>query len=191
MADPGAFSTLLDVDRLAVAGALAVRPGTTDELVEATGRDRRAVLAAIGDLRSAGLVVVSGDRYELDRGALQEAARDAAEVEIPMDPVIGFGMTAEEQRVLGRYFSGRVLNEIPVQRARRLVVLQRIALEFDLGRRYTEAEVNEILGAFHPDWSTLRRGLVDEGLLDREPRGGGNLYWRSGGRVTDIPPGHA
>lgn len=41
---------LLDVDRLAVAGALAAAPLTTDELVDRTGRDRRDVLVAIGDL---------------------------------------------------------------------------------------------------------------------------------------------
>lgn len=179
---------LLDLDRLAVAGALAVTSRTTDELADATGRDRRLVLAVLGDLRGAGLVRQVGDRYEIDVEGLRAAARVAAEVEIPMDPIIGFGMTKDEQQILERYFSGRILNEIPAQRARRFVVLQRLALEFDLGRRYTEVEVNEVLGAFHPDWSTLRRGLVDEGLLDREPKGGGNLYWRSGGRVTDLPP---
>lgn len=188
MAHGGPLTLLLDLDRLAVAGALAARSATTDELVSATGRDRRTVLTAIGDLRGVGLVEQDGDRYTLDVGALRAAAKDAAEAEIPMDPVIGFGMTDDERHVLGRYFSGRVLNEIPVQRARRLVVLQRLALEFDPGRRYTEAEVNVVLGAFHPDWSALRRGLVDEGFLDRESRGGGNLYWRSGGRVTDLPP---
>ena len=189
MTPGGPLTLLFDIDRLAVAGALAVRALTTDELAVATARDRRTVLTALGDLRSAGLVREVAGRYELDRDALRAAARDAAEVAIPMDPVIGFGMTDAERDVLGRYFSGRVLNEIPVQRARRVVVLQRLALEFDVGRRYTEAEVNAILGAFHPDWSSLRRGLVDEGLLDREPRGGGNLYWRSGGRVTAPPPG--
>ena len=102
-------------------------------------------------------------------------------------PVIGFGMTDAERAVLERFFSGRVLNEIPSQRAKFVVVLQRLALEFDVGRRYDEREVNEILGAFHPDWSALRRGLVDEGLLDREPTPGGNQYWRSGGRVTALP----
>lgn len=188
MTSGGPLTILLDHDRLAVAGALAVRPMTTDELMAATARDRRIVLTALGDLRGAGLVRQAEDRYELDLEALRAVARDAAEAEIPMDPVIGFGMTEDERQILGRYFSGRVLNEIPVQRARRLVVLQRLALEFDVGRRYTEAEVNAILGAFHPDWSALRRGLVDEGLLDREPRGGGNLYWRIGGRVTDLPP---
>jgi len=187
MTTGGPWTILLDPDRLSVAGALAARSMTTDELVEVTGRDRRAVLVSVGDLRGIGLVRQSGDAYELDHHALRQLAQDAAEAEIPMDPVIGFGMTDDERQILGRYFSGRVLNEIPVQRARRLVVLQRLALEFDLGRRYTEAEVNAILGAFHPDWSSLRRGLVDEGLLDREPRGGGNLYWRSGGRVTDVP----
>lgn len=184
----GPLRMLLDLDRLAVAGALAARSMSTDELIDATGRDRRAVLGAIGDLRGVGLVGQFDERYHIDVEALRAAARDLAEAEIPMDPVIGFGMTDDERLVLGRYFSGRVLNEIPVQRARRLVVLQRLALEFDIGRRYSEPEVNAILGAFHPDWSTLRRGLIDEGFLDREPRGGGNLYWRSGGRVTEVPP---
>ena len=180
---------VLDLDRLAVAGALAARSNDTDGLIAATGRDRRTVLTAIGELRACGLVLADDDgTYSIDPDALRTAAREAADIEIPMDPAIGFGMNDDERTVLERFFSGRVLNEIPTQRAKQIVVLQRLALEFDVGRRYTEFEVNEILGAFHPDWSALRRGLVDEGMLDREPAGGGNLYWRSGGRVTALPP---
>lgn len=44
-------------------------------------------------------------------------------------------------------------------------------------RTYPEAEVNEILGAFHEDYAALRRYLVEEGFLMRET----NVYWRSGG----------
>lgn len=183
------LTLLLDRDRLAVAGALAVRSMTTDDLVAHTGLERRVVLIAVGDLRSVGLVTDTDGVYELDQKAMLLAARDAADIEIPMDPVIGFGMSDDERLVLARFFSGRVLNEIPTQRAKRLIVLQRLVLEFDPGRRYTEFEVNDVLGAFHPDWSTLRRGLIDEGLLDRDPTPGGNVYWRSGGRVTDQPPG--
>jgi hypothetical protein len=184
-----AGTVLLDPDRLAVAGALAVRAMTTDELVERCGRDRRTVLAAIGDLRAAGLVVAIDGGYAIDVDALRAAAHDAARADLPMDPIIGFGMTDDERAVLQRFFSGRVLNEIPTSRTKRALVLQRLALEFDPGRRYDESEVNAILGAFHPDWSTLRRGLVDEGLLDREATVGANLYWRSGGRMTESPPG--
>ena len=184
----GLLRLFLDADRLAVAGALAVRSMTTDELAAATGRDPKTVLGALGDLRSSGLVVHAAGQYRLDDQALRQAAQAAAEVEVPMDPVIGFGMTDEERQILGRYFSGRVLIELPAHRAKRLIVLQRLALEFDLGRRYTEVEVNQILGAFHPDWSSLRRGMVDEALLDREHLAGQTFYWRSGGRVTEMPP---
>ena len=142
------------------------------------------VLTAIGDLRSAGLAVMVDDRYSIDLDALRLAAKQAADVDVPMDPTIGFGMTDDERQILGRMFAGRTLVEIPANRAKRQVLLQRLALEFDVGRRYTEREVNEILFAFHPDWSSLRRYLVDEGFLDRAHLDGDNQYWRSGGRVV-------
>jgi hypothetical protein len=178
---------LLDHDRLAVAGALASRRMTTREVVDATGRNKRVVLTAIGDLRAAGLVSVDGEHYEIDVAALRDAARAAADLDVPMDPIIGYGMTDDEQAILRRFFAGRTVTEIPANRAKRQVLLQRLALEFDVGRRYTEREVNEILFAFHPDWSTLRRYLVDEGFLDREHLEEQNWYWRAGGRVTDLP----
>jgi hypothetical protein len=179
---------LLDADRLAVIGALAARPMTTDEAVAASGRERRVVLTAIGDLRSAGLVVADGEHYRIDDAALRAAAQTAAEQAIPMDPVIGFGMSDDERAVLARFFTGRTLTEIPSNRTKRQILLQRLALEFEVGRRYTEREVNEMLFVFHPDWSALRRYLVDEGLLDRGHVDGDNIYWRAGGRVTDLPP---
>jgi hypothetical protein len=180
---------LLDPDRLAVAGALASRRMTTKEVVDATGRNQRVVLTAIGDLRAAGLVTVDGDQYAIDPAALRDAARATAELDVPMDPIIGYGMTDDEQAILRRFFAGRTITEIPANRAKRQVLLQRLALEFDVGQRYTEREVNEILFAFHPDWSTLRRYLVDEGFLDREHADDQNWYWRAGGRVTDLPSG--
>jgi len=38
---------------------------------------------------------------------------------------------------------------------------------FEPARSYSEAEVNEILNAWHPDHATLRRQLVDARLLTR------------------------
>lgn len=177
------FSVLVDPDRLAVAGALAVTDASADELAARTGRDRRTVLAALGDLRQAQLVTATGDQYALDVAALRALAQQASESALPMDPTIGYGMTDDERAVLERFFSGRVLTEFPSSRAKQQIVLQRLALEFDVGRRYTEGEVNDVLHEFHTDWSTLRRHLVDEQLLDREHRDGQTWYWRSGGRV--------
>ena len=66
-----------------------------------------------------------------------------------------------------------------MKRAKRLIVLERIALEFEPDRRYDEKEVNVIVGRLYADFASIRRYLVDEGFLDRDH----GVYWRAGGRV--------
>src|SRR6266542_2317883 len=89
--------------------------------------------------------------------------------------------------VLGRFIRGDRLTSIPVARGKRLVVLDHLAGLFEPGRRYTEAEVNQTLGAWHSDYASLRRYLVDEGFLRRadetDPSTGRSVkrYWRAGG----------
>jgi hypothetical protein len=65
---------------------------------------------------------------------------------------------------------------IPAQLKKRLAILRWLVEDFQPGRRYTEAEVNEIISRRHPDFATLRRHLVDEELMQRK-RG---IYWRTG-----------
>ena len=104
---------------------------TAEDAAAWSGRDVRTVLACIGDLRTTGCVVTDDSgRYLIDVEALRAEAQAAAEADVPMDPVIGFGMTDDERVVLERYFSGRSLVEFPRQRSKQLIVLQRIALEF-------------------------------------------------------------
>jgi hypothetical protein len=83
-----------------------------------------------------------------------------------------------DERVLRSFLSedGR-LHTIPTKHAKLLVVLDRLAQAFEPGRTYPEAEVNEILGRFHPDFAALRRYLVENDFMTRED----NVYWRSGG----------
>ena len=176
------LKNFLDTDRLAVAGALVAGDRTSEELATLTRIEPRAVIEAVGALRSAGLVTSVDGLHHLVVEALRTIANDLVDPELPMDPIIGYGMTDDERDVLGRYFEGRTLTSVPASRAKRLIVLERLALEFDVGQKYPEREVNSILGGFHPDWSTLRRHLVDEGMLDRDQ----NVYWRSGGRVHGV-----
>jgi hypothetical protein len=83
-----------------------------------------------------------------------------------------------DQRVLANFLGpdGR-LRTIPTKHAKLLVVLDHLAQDFEPGRRYPEAEVNDILQGFHPDYAALRRYLVENDFMTRE----NNVYWRSGG----------
>ena len=88
---------------------------------------------------------------------------------------------AERKRanVLRAFFDGDRLTGIPASHSKRLVILDVLAQDFEPGIRYSEKQVNLILGKRFADTAALRRYLVDDGFLDRE--GGGGPYWRAGG----------
>jgi hypothetical protein len=68
---------------------------------------------------------------------------------------------------LAPYFRNERLETVPASRERRHAVLAYIAERFATGREYGEDEVNRILQSVHSDHATLRRYLVDAGLLHR------------------------
>jgi hypothetical protein len=170
---------LADPERLAVAGMLALGPRTAEELSAACSLPVAKSRRHLARLTSAGIVTVDDDRrtYRLDGDALRSVARAAAPTR---DPGLALGAVDDaEEAVLRQWFSGGRLKGIPAKRSKRLVILTRLALEFDVGVRYPERDVVEVLRRFHPDHASLRRYLVDEGLLSRDH----GVYWRTGGPV--------
>ncbi|HVM00386.1 MAG TPA: DUF2087 domain-containing protein [Egibacteraceae bacterium] len=172
------LKVVLEPRRLAVLGSVALQARTVGEIAGRTGQRPREVLETLAPLVQGGVVTRAGDRYAVSAEALRALARDLPQAAPPARE-IGYGMTAEEQAVLARFFSGARLTEIPAARGKRRVVLERIALEFEPGRRYAERDVNALLERYHGDYAALRRYLVDEGFLDRAR----DEYWRAGGRV--------
>jgi len=69
---------------------------------------------------------------------------------------------------LAAFFRNGRLETIPSRRERRQAVLVHLAGRFAPDREYAEDEVNRILQDLHTDHATLRRYLVDAGLLRRE-----------------------
>jgi Uncharacterized protein conserved in bacteria len=91
-------------------------------------------------------------------------------------------VTRTEESVLRTFFRNGRLTEIPAKRSKRRIVLERIALEFEPGRRYDEKEVNATVARYFTDHAALRRALVDEGFLDRDH----GEYWRASGAVDPV-----
>ena len=46
--------------------------------------------------------------------------------------------------------------------------MQKIAESFTIGKVYDETAVSDIIARFHPDYCTLRRDMISEGILTRE-----------------------
>jgi hypothetical protein len=75
---------------------------------------------------------------------------------------------AYREKVLRTFFKHGRLTQIPAQQKKRLVVLEHLLQEFEPGRDYAEQEVNHILLDFNEDVATLRREMIDHGLMTRE-----------------------
>jgi DNA-binding transcriptional ArsR family regulator len=176
----GALKTLTDVTRLQVVGALSSGDASVDELAERTGIARAAVDHHLGRLRKAGLVDAVGRwpraRYHLKTERLNELGRSLDEFERsqaePVPDLVapeGRDLEADEARVLDGFFAADRLTTIPAQQSKRLVVLRYLRDRcFAEDRDYPEKEVNQRLALFHPDPASLRRYMVDAGLMTRE-----------------------
>ena len=170
---------LADPERLAIAGMLARGVASSRELADALGLSLKRVRSHLNRLAATGVVRLQPDRrtYRLDAETLRWAAE---QVGPPREAGMALGAANEdEETVLRTFFRDGRLTEIPTKRSKRLIVLERIALEFEPGRRYDESEVNVVVGRFFNDYASLRRYLVDERFLDRDH----GEYWRAGGRV--------
>ena len=61
------------------------------------------------------------------------------------------------------------LTTIPAREKRRRIIYRYLRDQvFTEDRAYPEAEVNQRLALFHRDVATIRRGMVDAGLVTRE-----------------------
>jgi hypothetical protein len=83
----------------------------------------------------------------------------------------GYTITEEErQKYIHKYFpngpDGR-LSEFPKKEKRKLIILDHIIKRFELNRKYTEKEVKEILIRIYDDYVTMRRYLIDYGIMER------------------------
>lgn len=168
----GFVRALADEDRLKIAGLLAIGERSAADLAAALGLADRAVAHHLARLDEAGLLAAGegggARRYRLDGAALRALGRAALAGTRPA-LAVGEGVGEEwERRVLGNFLAGDQLKEIPAARQKRLVVLHWLVARFEPGVAYPEKQVNEIIKAHHPDFATLRRLLVDEGLMARE-----------------------
>jgi hypothetical protein len=74
---------------------------------------------------------------------------------------------AYERKVFQAFVHDGRLKAIPAKRKKREILLKHMVNAFERRRVYREAEVNAVLAEFHEDVASLRREMIDMGLLIR------------------------
>lgn len=175
------FKALSDSNRLKIAGLLANQPLSVEQLAEMLKLRPSTVSHHLAQLSKAGLVSARTESYynvySLETKVLEKMARDLLESETLPSVAADIDMEAYDRKVLRdfTYPDGR-LKAFPAQRKKMEAVLRYVLHAFEMGEKYSEKEVNQILSRFHEDTASLRRELVEYRWLARE--GGGGTYWR-------------
>jgi hypothetical protein len=175
------FKALADSNRLKIVGLLAEKSYSVEELAALLKLKPSTVSHHLSKLAEAELVSSQAESYysvyRLDRDALEEKSRtlfSQAELSTVASEV---DVDAYDAKVI-RDFTRRdgSLKTIPAQRRKLDAILRHVVKSFEVGKRYSEKRVNEVLSKYHEDTATLRRELVGSGMMERE--GGGGDYWR-------------
>jgi DNA-binding transcriptional ArsR family regulator len=171
------FKALSDESRLKIVGSLAGSERSVEELATMLELRAPTVSHHLSKLKQADLVSMRNEGtthiYGLNVDKLRYLSKQVLALEqIPVEKVVA--ADAWERKILNDFFEGERLKEIPASRKKRHVVLKWLAQRFEVGRKYTEKEVSNLIGKYHPDFATLRRELVGAGLMEREKA----IYWR-------------
>ena len=183
------YKALADASRLKIVGLLAHRPYSVEELAELLSLKASTVSHHLRRLTEARLVSSRGESYysvyQLEDRALEQQARRLLSRQDFSGTVEDVDVDSYDRKVLAD-FSRRdgSLKTIPARRKKLEAVLRHIVKAFSPGKRYTEKQVNQILLRFHTDTASLRRALIDFGMMKRE--GGGGEYWRTDGAAAQA-----
>jgi len=179
------FKALADSNRLKIVGLLAEKSYSVEELAALLGLTPSTVSHHLSRLVKVGLVHARADGYynvyQLDKSALEAMSKQLFSTEQITTAPADVDLDAYDHKVVADYTrKDGSLKTIPAQRKKLDAALRYLVKAFDVGKHYTEKQVNEILGRYHEDTASLRRELVGSGLMQRE--GGGGKYWRTEGK---------
>jgi predicted transcriptional regulator len=175
------FKALSDANRLKLIGLLAQEESSVEELAAMLDISASTVSHHLNKLSEIGMVSARADGYyniyRLETDRLEEMAKQLLSKQTLPEVAKDLDLTAYDRKILQDYLNeDGTIQQLPTNRRKLKVILRYIVDNFEFDQRYTEREVNEVIGGLHEDISGLRRDLISVGYLDRERDG--SAYWR-------------
>lgn len=171
------FKALGHPVRLLIVNLVQTKPRHVEELATILNLNPATISHHVSQLVEAGLLSLTRDQYYHIYSLVGDVLNKTLDEVIRL-PQSGLTAGVEEDayrdKVLKTFFRHGRLTQIPAQLKKQQIILAKIVEEFEPGRHYPEHEVNRILLEFHEDVASLRRGMIDQGLMQRDK----GIYWR-------------
>jgi DNA-binding transcriptional ArsR family regulator len=175
------FKVLANENRLKLIGILARGEHGVEELATLLNLKASTVSHHLSKLKELDLLSMRTEGndhlYRLDVSSLEGMTKEVMSSFKPESvPALVNDLRYDhwERKVLNTYVEGDKIQAIPMGYKKRLVVLKWVADHFEFGQSYSEAEVNDLISHHNEDYCTLRREMIEEGMMQRE----GHTYQR-------------
>ncbi len=180
------FKALADESRLKIVGILATQECSVEELAVLLELKEPTISHHLTKLKQLELVKMRPEGnthfYQLDKEALLTISKEISKAEKIASLADDVNIRAWEIKILNTYIEGdfqnpesvQNLREIPNSSKKRLTVLKWVIDKFEMGVKYPEPRVDEILSGYYRDSETLRKKLIDSRLMQEE----NGMYWR-------------
>ncbi len=166
------FKSLGDTSRLRVFKALTEKSQYVEELSHRLNLAASTVSFHLKKLESAGLVYKTKEQYYITYHAKDDitnkSLKELVDFENPERYIQEQRVEKYRQKVLKVFFKKNRLLKLPVQRKKKLIVLNEFVRKFKPGIEYPEKEVNEIIKKSYDDYCTIRRLMIDEKIMKRK-----------------------
>ena len=173
------MKALADESRLAIVKSLLEKSQYVEEIAKRHALAPSTVSFHLKKLEQAGLVSSRKDQYyvvvQANEPLFDTTLRDIVAASPVRKELQDERMDDYRRKVLETFFRHGTLEKLPAQHKKRLIVLEQFVLKFEPHRRYSEFEVTGLIKPLFDDYCTIRRLLVDVGLIRRE----GSTYWRN------------
>ncbi len=166
------MKSLADTSRLRVLKALMEKPQYVEELAHRLNLAVSTVSFHLKKLESAGLIYKTKEQYYI----IYQIKEDI--INMPLKELMLFDdidkyiqeerIEKYKQKVLKAFFKKNLLIKLPVQRKKKMIVLDEFVKKFKHGREYTEKEIDDIIKQSYDDYCTIRRLMIEEKIMKRE-----------------------
>lgn len=166
------FKVLSDPSRMQIVKLLLKEEMYVEMIASTLDLTSSTVSFHLKKLLKVGLVKARKDQYynvySLNKDMLQVNLQYMIDHEEAETEIQKVRQDDYKTKVIKTFFDGKRLKSIPVQRKKKIIILEELSSNFELGRQYKEPELNEIIKESHEDFCTLRREFIMERFFTRD-----------------------
>ena len=173
------MKSLADASRLQVLNSLMDKPQYVEELAQRMNLAVSTVSFHLKKLEKAGLVNKSKEQYyimyRINDKLFNLSLRELTSFDNIEKFIQDERINKYREKILKTFIKKGRLTKLPVQHKKKLIILYEFVKNIKIGKEYEEKEIDEIINKVYDDHCTIRRLLIDEGIMKRK----NHIYWLS------------